>query len=74
LVASSDWLAHDDEPIITPPLTFKEILALQSLMPTAGSLPTTDDVKGLGFELENDAIRSYARHYLRYPRFAQLRG
>jgi len=70
-VGHSSWDARDDEPIITPPLTHKEILALQTRMPADRPL-TAAAVRRLGFALPDGARASYSKHYLRYPIYAQL--
>lgn len=71
IVAASSWAAMDTEPIITPPLTHKELLALQTRMPSARPLSEAA-VTRLGFALDRGARASYSKHYLRYPRYAEL--
>lgn len=71
LVARPSWSAMDDDPIITPPLTHKEILALQARMPSSRPLSEAS-VRRLGFALPDDARTSYSKHYLRYPVYSQL--
>lgn len=71
LVANASWESIDPEPIITPPLTHRELLALQTRMPSPRSL-SESAVRRLGFALDDGARASYSKHYLRYPRYAEL--
>jgi hypothetical protein len=57
--------------IDAPPLTTKEVMALQSMLPRKNKL-TREDVQKIGFDLEEAHLTSYADHYLRYPQFAQV--
>lgn len=70
-VESADWDGLVEEPITTPPLTTREVIALRALLPSSGSLRRSDVVDA-GFDLEDDQIASFTSHYLRYPTFAQL--
>lgn len=71
IVGVSSWSATDTEPIITPPLTHKELLALQTRMPSTRPLSEAA-VSRLGFALDIGARTSYSKHYLRYPWYAEL--
>lgn len=73
LVQDPSWAAIDSDPIMTPPLTHRELLALQSKMPSTQPLSEAA-VTRLGFALDEDARSSYRKHYLRYPRYAQISG
>lgn len=70
LVASESWSGVVSRPIVTPPLTQKEVSALRSLLPSANA-PTRADVQQMGFDLDEDDIQSFAEHYLYYPHFVQ---
>ena len=54
-----------------PPLTFKEKVALDQLMP-CDQPPTEDLVAGLGFRLKPSQIAAYHRFYRYYPMFGEL--
>ena len=70
-VASGEWIGIDANPITVPPLTPKEALALQELLPRTFGALTRADVRALGFDLEDGQVESFERHYLRYPTFFQ---
>jgi len=71
LVADRHWPGLLNDVIETPPLTPKEVLALQSRLPDSKAL-TRADVISMGFDLDEEMLKSYEMHYLRYPSFAQL--
>jgi putative O-methyltransferase len=71
LVSDPNWPGRVGDMIETAPLTPKEVLALQSLLPVNGPV-TRDDVIKMGFDLHDHQIRSFVSHYLRYPQFAQV--
>jgi len=66
------WVGVLDNTINTPPLTPKESLALQEALPVGSSVLTREDVRAMGFDLEDEQVDAFQRHYLRYPRFSQL--
>jgi hypothetical protein len=70
LVAGGPWRCFTTESINTPPLTPKEISALRTLLP-ADTEPSREDLKRLGFDLEERHLRSFVRYYLDYPLFVQ---
>lgn len=70
LVASDDWPCFLDDAILTPPLTLREAHALKALLPRQAS-PTRTDVQELGFDLSEESIESFVRHYKHYPMFVQ---
>lgn len=69
-MARAPWLACSSTPIVTPPLTPREVAALRGLLPNV-TPPDRTNVKALGFDLLEDQIESFATHYLLYPSFAQ---
>ncbi|MBV9794284.1 MAG: hypothetical protein JO016_10125 [Actinobacteria bacterium] len=71
LVANPDWPGRVGRMIDAPPLTPKEVMALQSMLPS-NNAPTRQDVQKMGFDLEETHLTSYVDHYLRYPQFAQV--
>ena len=71
LVANADWPGRVDRMIDAPPLTPREVMALQSMLPS-NNAPTRQDVQKMGFDLEEVHLTSYVDHYLRYPQFAQV--
>ncbi len=70
-VSSPNWPAITDYPIVTPPLTLKEAAVLQSQLPATRRL-TRRAIQRLGFDLEEDQLRSFERFYRYYPIFAQI--
>lgn len=71
LIGSNDWTGQVSGPIITPPLTSKEVAALQAQLPRRQAL-TRKQVQRLGFDLDETQIESFVAHYLKYPTFAQV--
>ena len=71
LVASPEWAGILSEPISIPPLTVKEKLALDRMMPSPNS-PTEEQMNKIGFQLKREQIDMYHRHYLHYPMFGEL--
>jgi hypothetical protein len=71
LVAEPDWGGIVDKPIAIPPLTMKEKMALDRLMPSEAS-PTDLQMTDIGFQLRRDQIDAYHRHYLHYPMFGEF--
>lgn len=70
MVSAASWRCRTAESINTPPLTPKEIWALRTLLPSATD-PTRADLKKLGFDLEEQHLRSFVSYYLDYPIFVQ---
>lgn len=70
LVDGTNWTAASSVPIVTPPLTQREVAALRALLPNEQE-PSRQDVQNLGFDLEDEQIASFVEHYLRYPSFVQ---
>jgi hypothetical protein len=67
-----DYVSRETQFLIeVPVLTFKEKIALDSILPTA-TPPTITDVETLGFPLRQGQIDSYQRFYRYYPTFAEL--
>lgn len=72
MIAADTWCGFEDSIIETQPLTMRELQALSKLMPVDGSLDPAV-VAALGFELDDEQLRFYERHYLRYPIYAEIR-
>lgn len=71
LVESFDWEGIVPETIAVPPLTVKEKLALDRIMPSKNP-PTDAQMDEIGFRLERDQVATYHRHYLHYPMFGEF--
>ncbi len=71
LVEDGGWEGFVPDPIAVPPLTTKEKLTLDRMMPSANP-PTTREMHALGFHLRQEQIDTYHRHYLHYPMFGEL--
>lgn len=70
-VSSQDWDGMVKVPVEAPPLTLKEVSALQGLLPPKSAI-TRASVKGIGFDLTDDQLAAYVEHYRRYPAFFQV--
>jgi hypothetical protein len=70
-VQDGQWFGFEDVVIETQPLTVREIYALWQLLPSEQGL-TQDQVQALGFELGEEQLRFFERHYLRYPTYAEI--
>jgi hypothetical protein len=73
IVASERWRGKQSAPIALPPLTIKEKMALDSLLPSP-TPPTQQRVHRLGFALRQEQIVAYHRHYRDYPVFGEMIG
>lgn len=71
LTTRPDWFGFEDVVIETQPLTVREIYALWQLLPSNAPI-TAEQVKGLGFELSEEELSFFQRHYLRYPTYAEI--
>jgi hypothetical protein len=66
------YLGEAQVQIAAPPLTAREKLALDQLLPTINEL-TESEVSLLGFPLRASQIRAYQRYYQQYPIFGEWR-
>jgi hypothetical protein len=73
LLKGSDWFGFVADPIAAPPLTSREIMALQAALPADTPL-TRGDLQAWGFDLSEEALGTFSKHYLRFPSFAQVIG
>lgn len=73
IVADGRWRGKQPAPISLPPLTLKEKIALDRLMPSPAP-PTPQQVHRLGFALRQEQIAAYHRHYRDYPVFGEVIG
>jgi hypothetical protein len=71
IVRKDDWPGFEDAVIETAPLTIREVLALTKLLPRRTNV-TAGEVAGLGFELDEQQIQFFERHYGRYPLYAEI--
>lgn len=71
IVDSTEWEGIASEAIAIPPLTVKEKLALDRLMP-AEEPPTVEQMNAIGFQLLRDQLDAYHRYYLHYPMFGEV--
>jgi hypothetical protein len=70
-VDGRNWPAKPDAPVIAPHLTSKEASVLQANLPLRGEI-TRQDIRRLGFDLEEEQIEAFAKFYRHYPVFAQV--
>lgn len=71
LLSQPKWPGRVAEPIVTPPLTMKEVAVLQAALPRSKKL-TRKSIQRLGFDLDESQISSFERYYLYYPNYAQI--
>ena len=71
IVETDEWKCRPERPIISPLLTIREAMALQSKLPSPEGL-SRKIVQALGFDLEDEQIEAYERYYREYPAFAQI--
>ena len=71
LVASASWEGIAADTISVPPLTAKEKMALDRMMPMSQA-PTEKQVSKLGFSLKAEQISVYHRYYQYYPVFGEF--
>lgn len=70
-IADPSWPGFPTVAVRAPPLTLKEVLTLQRLMPANENI-SRKDVQGVGFDLLEDQVAAYSAHYRRYPTFSQV--
>lgn len=71
LVAAESWNGIVGETIEAPPMTLREIAALQAELPAVASL-TRERVQELGFDLHERQVRSFQKYYKYLPSFAEI--
>jgi hypothetical protein len=59
--------------ILAPPLTTREKLALDRLLPSAAPL-AMQQVSALGFDLTKDQVATYCRFFAHYPLFSEIQN
>jgi hypothetical protein len=69
-LSDPSWPGAPTIPVEAPPLTLKEVTALQRLLP-AGKVSRAK-LRRLGFDLEDEQLATYVEHYRRYPSFLQV--
>jgi hypothetical protein len=70
-LACASWKGFVDTPISTPPLTLREVTALNAMLPTDTPI-TRAQIQKSGMDLEEAQLSSFVDHYLRYPSFLQV--
>ena len=70
LASQPEWPGICELPIITPPLTPKEVTAIKTLLP-GDPHPGRAEVQSLNFDLLEDQIACFVQYYLKYPSFVQ---
>lgn len=71
VVDSPAWEGIVPKTIAIPPLTAKEKMALDRMMPTPTS-PTDAQMEQIGFKLKREQIDAYHKHYRHYPMFGEI--
>jgi len=70
-IQAEAWDGFARVPVEAPPLTIKEVAALQRLLPSASQI-TRAGIQEIGFDLTEDQLAAYVEHYRRYPAFFQV--
>lgn len=70
-VGEREWPGIVGDPIAAPHLTLMEAAVLQAQLPRSRPL-TRKAIRRLGFDLEEEQIRSFERYCRHYPAFAQV--
>lgn len=69
-----DYMAGEDQRIINvPPLTAREKMALDQLLPSVEP-PTEADIDSLGFTLKQRQVSDYHRFYKHYPTYGEIQN
>lgn len=71
IIGAPDWVALPEVPVESPPLTLKEVAVLQAELPDRKDL-TRPSLRRLGFDLEDEQLKSFVEYYRYYPSFAQI--
>ncbi|WP_051004695.1 O-methyltransferase [Halomonas sp. KM-1] len=71
VLSGESWECNIQQPVIAPNLTLRETSLLQSQLPCQGTL-TREMVRELGFDLEEEQIRTFQSYYRQFPSFAQI--
>lgn len=70
--SGSKYIGPGLYPIQVPPLTHRERISLDALLPTAQSLKEEDILARLGFRLPQDQLDDYAKFYKLYPSYGEV--
>lgn len=73
VVADAKWKCRLEEVIQAPQMTLKEVATLQAEMPAVDQL-TRERIQEIGFDLQDEQIRSFQRYYKYLPSFAEIVG
>ena len=68
---AGNWTCMPEEVIVSPLLTMREAKVLQAQLPSSRAL-TREQIRRIGFDLEDEQIRAYEKYYKEYPAFAQV--
>lgn len=71
VISDERWRCRPQKRIVAPLLTIREAVTLLSLLPRDDGL-TREEVRKLGFDLEEEHIEAFERYYREYPMFAQI--
>ncbi len=72
-IHARDYFGGKDQfEIAIPPLTLREKMALDKLLPSVNALSSDLMKEHLGFHLKEEQVEAYGRFYFRYPMFAEF--
>ncbi|AIN57988.1 hypothetical protein O165_006655 [Pseudomonas soli] len=70
--ANSEYIGPALYPIQVPPLTHRERISLDALLPSSEKLKEDDVLKKLGFRLDQSQLDDYAKFYKLYPSYGEV--
>lgn len=71
IISKSNWEGIVDDIIQIPPMTFREISCLQSMLPSKTNL-CRKKILSAGFDLNDEQIESFQKYYKYYPNIAEI--
>ncbi|MGN9402675.1 O-methyltransferase [Pseudomonas syringae pv. aptata] len=69
---SSEYIGPALYPIQVPPLTYRERISLDALLPSAHQLNEDEILRKLGFKLAQTQLDDYAKFYKLYPSYSEV--
>ena len=70
MVSSEGWIGRQNVLLATQPLTLREFYALRQLLPREKL--SREEIRELGFDLDDGQLELFQQHYLRYPIFVEM--
>jgi hypothetical protein len=70
--SKSEYIGPGLYPIQVPPLTHRERISLDALLPSLAKLDKADVFKSLGFNLDQSQLDDYSKFYKLYPSYGEV--